>query len=185
MHYKLEQMAHQDPLTGLSNRLQLEVRLSEAIGEAAARDGRLGLIFIDLNQFKQINDTLGHQVGDRVLMTAATRLQSLQGPKDLVARIGGDEFVMLLPQWPTDAELDEVAARLAKALFERFGEPVLQTGRGIQASIGFAIYPDHAKHMDALLHVADQAMYIAKGRGDNQYHLGPDHRADLGHRLVH
>ena len=185
LHHKLEQMAHLDPLTGLPNRLQLEVRLSEAIGEAAARDGRLGLIFIDLNGFKQVNDTLGHQVGDRVLMTAATRLQSLQGPKDLVARIGGDEFVMLLPQWPTDAELEEVAAHLAKALFERFGEPVIQTGSGIQASIGFAIYPDHAKHMDALLHVADQAMYIAKGRGDNQYHLGPDHRANLGHRLVH
>ncbi|ABO22604.1 sensor domain-containing diguanylate cyclase [Shewanella loihica] len=184
LHHKLEKMAHQDPLTGLPNRLQLELRLSEAIREASQSGGRLGLIFIDLNQFKAINDSLGHQVGDRVLMTAATRLQSLKGSEDLVARIGGDEFVMLLPQWPADRPLEEEVARLAEALFERFAEPVIQTGRGIAASIGFAIYPDHAGHMDALLHVADQAMYIAKGRGDNQYHLGPDHRMDLGHRLA-
>ncbi len=184
LHNKLEQMAHQDPLTGLPNRLQLEQHLAQAIARASQIKSRVVLIFIDLNNFKQINDTLGHQAGDRVLMTAAERLKTWQRPEDLVARIGGDEFVIMVPDLPLEAMLEQEVSALAKGLFEGFREPLLQTGKGIQASLGFAVYPDHASNMDALLHVADQAMYVAKGRGDDQYHLGPDLRADLGHRLA-
>jgi len=170
----LKHLAHFDPLTGLPNRLVLEERLSEALEQARASATRVALVFVDLNGFKAINDRYGHAAGDRVLVTTATRLKRILRSTDTVARIGGDEFVVILQDLPQGKSLQDEARTICQKIFVELSPPVTigNDQRHIGTSLGVAVFPDHAPSIDRLLHIADLAMYEAKRSGNNQYRLG-------------
>ncbi len=157
--------AHQathDELTGLPNRKLLVLKTRQALTEAAAQGRQAGLLLLDLDRFKEVNDTLGHAVGDRLLAVVAHRLLHSVRPGDVVARLGGDEFAVLLPTVRDGAAAREVASRLRAAL----GEPISMDAMSlaIDASVGIALHPDHAPDFELLLQRADVAMYLAKER---------------------
>ncbi|WP_344917981.1 putative bifunctional diguanylate cyclase/phosphodiesterase [Streptosporangium oxazolinicum] len=159
MSLRRDHQATHDGLTGLPNRKMLVLSTEEALAEA--REGeRVGLFLLDLDRFKEINDTLGHPVGDRLLQLVAHRLTHSVRPGDVVARLGGDEFAVLLPSVRDAAAAREVAARLRVAITE----PVRLEGMSfdLDASFGIAIYPDHAPDFEMLLQRSDVAMYLAK-----------------------
>jgi diguanylate cyclase (GGDEF)-like protein len=170
-----EYQAMHDALTGLPNRKLLIVRTEEALAEARHRaerraaqgrvadsepQQRVGLFLLDLDRFKEVNDTLGHPTGDRLLQLVAHRLTHSVRPGDLVARLGGDEFAVLLPSVRDARAAREVAARLRAAL----GEPVRLDGNSfdLDGSVGIALHPDHAPDFELLMQRADVAMYVAK-----------------------
>jgi len=158
---ELGHQAMHDALTGLPNRVLLRDRLEQAL-RALARDGtRLALLLLDLDRFKWVNDTLGHQTGDALLREVAARLAGAVRASDTVARLGGDEFAVLLPE--ADAE---GAARVAHALHRALDAPVVVDGQALRAeiSVGGALAPAHGADPDALLRRADAAMYVAKRR---------------------
>jgi len=160
-----EYQASHDDLTGLVNRKLLARRCGEALASAAGAGSKVGFLLIDLDRstgLKQVNDTLGHAVGDRLLQIVAHRLAHSVRPGDVVARLGGDEFAVLLPSVKEAAAAREVASRLRAAL----AEPVrLETMTfHVQASAGIAIYPDDAATFEQLMQRADVAMYLAKER---------------------
>ncbi|MFI6577051.1 putative bifunctional diguanylate cyclase/phosphodiesterase [Nocardiopsis sp. NPDC050513] len=171
---KRDHQANHDELTGLANRARLTVRARQDIGHAQQRGSRVGLLLLDLDRFKEVNDTLGHPTGDRLLQTVAQRLTHSVRPGDLVARLGGDEFAVLLPKVRDTASAREVAARLRDAL----AEPVRLDGMDfdLEASIGIALFPDDAPDFELLMQRADVAMYVAKsGRtGVESYDPGKD-----------
>jgi diguanylate cyclase (GGDEF)-like protein len=150
--------ATHDPLTQLPNQRALNHHLVDALG--AGRDERLGLVLIDLDEFKRVNDGLGRSVGDQVLTLVAERLTAALGPADFLARLSGDEFAVVAPGLHSVAAAEEVACRLL-GLFDR---PVQTKGFpvAVRASIGVAVYPDHADDAATLLRRADEAMYAAK-----------------------
>jgi diguanylate cyclase (GGDEF)-like protein len=165
MSVQREQQANHDDLTGLVNRKMLAKQSSEALAGAAASGSKAGFLLIDLDRstgLKQVNDTLGHAVGDRLLQVVAHRLAHSVRPGDVVARLGGDEFAVLLPSVKEATAAREVASRLRAAL----SEPVrLETMTfHVEASVGIAIYPDDANGFDQLMQRADVAMYVAKER---------------------
>ncbi|MQY03148.1 putative bifunctional diguanylate cyclase/phosphodiesterase [Actinomadura macrotermitis] len=161
-----EHQALHDGLTGLPNRKMLIGRTEEAlaqvrgVGRRGAAPPRAGLFLLDLDRFKEVNDTLGHHTGDRLLQLVAHRLTHSVRPGDLVARLGGDEFAVLLPTVRDEAAAREVAARLRAAL----SEPVRLDGMtfDLEGSVGIALFPDHAPDFELLLQRADVAMYNAK-----------------------
>ncbi|GAA3750668.1 diguanylate cyclase (GGDEF)-like protein [Spinactinospora alkalitolerans] len=159
---KREHQANHDELTGLANRKLLILRTQEALSDAQPRKQRVGLLLLDLDRFKEVNDTLGHPTGDRLLQNVAHRLTHSVRPGDLVARLGGDEFAVLLPQVRDAASAREVAARLRVAL----AEPMRLDGMDfdLEASVGIALYPNHAPDFELLMQRADVAMYVAKER---------------------
>ncbi|AZC17877.1 sensor domain-containing diguanylate cyclase [Pseudomonas sp. CMR5c] len=171
---QLQRLAHFDPLTGLPNRLMLEQRLSRALEQARLDQTRVALVFVDLNGFKAINDQYGHAIGDRVLSVTAQRLQGVLRSSDTVARIGGDEFVVILEGLSPALDLAEEAGRIGEKIFSQLTPPVEVDDRrhSVGSSLGVAVFPDHGARMDQLLHVADLAMYEAKRSGNNQYRLG-------------
>ena len=164
-----EQLLHttyHDILTGLPNRILLNDRLKVAIATAKRnKDQMLALMFIDLDNFKQINDTLGHILGDQLLAESATRILGCLRASDTVARIGGDEFVVLLPSINNPEE----ARRVAENIRSSICEPARVDGQiaSVSTSIGIAIYPENGKDEDTLLRNADSAMYRAKQSGRN------------------
>jgi diguanylate cyclase (GGDEF)-like protein len=162
MSVRREHQAHHDELTGLANRSLLFRRTGEALAAAARSGSRAGFLLLDLDRFKEVNDTLGHPVGDALLRIVAHRLAHSVRPGDLVARLGGDEFAVLLPSVREADVAREVAARLRAAL----AHPVAleSISLEIEASIGIALYPDDATAVDVLLQRADVAMYLAKER---------------------
>lgn len=170
----LQHLAHFDPLTGLPNRRVLEQRLAEALDQARQTNTRVALVFVDLNGFKNINDQYGHAAGDRVLITTANRLKRILRSTDTVARIGGDEFVVILQGLALGLDLQDEARRICQKMFVELSPPVSigNDQRHIGTSLGVAVFPDHAPTMDRLLHIADLAMYEAKRSGNNQYRLG-------------
>lgn len=161
---ELERLAYEDGLTGLANRVEFERRLAAATRQAAARDARVAVVFIDLDGFKPLNDTYGHQAGDDVLMTVARRLRQAVRPADVAARVGGDEFTALLTDVATPADAHGTAERLREAIEApiEWGGQRLRVG----ASVGVAVYPDHAATPMALVRQADEAMYAAKHSPD-------------------
>ena len=167
----MHRLAHFDALTGLSNRLLLLERLRAAL-PAAQRSGELGALFyIDLDNFKQINDARGHGVGDSLLVQAAARLRMQGGPHDTVARMGGDEFVMLAPRLGRDEDgARRQALQLAQRLRDSLDAPYLVDGvrYSSTASIGVALFPKGEEGVEDLLREADTAMFRAKDRGRNQ-----------------
>jgi diguanylate cyclase (GGDEF)-like protein/PAS domain S-box-containing protein len=167
---ELRYLANYDTLTGLPNRTLLAERLSRAIIRARRQESRVAVLFIDLDHFKDINDSLGHAAGDRLLKAAATRLQAAVGPTDTVARLGGDEFTIIVE------DLDSVASaeRLAQELIAAFASPLDVDDRhrvSITPSVGISLYPDHAMVPTDLLKFADTAMYQAKARGRNTFEV--------------
>jgi diguanylate cyclase (GGDEF)-like protein len=157
-----EHQAHHDELTGLSNRKLLVRRTGEALAEASRSGSTVGFLLLDLDRFKEVNDTLGHMAGDRLLRIVAHRLRHSVRPGDVVARLGGDEFAVLLPPVREVSAAREVAARLRVAI----AEPIRLEGMSIEieASVGLALYPDDASGFELLMQRADVAMYLAKER---------------------
>ncbi len=158
----LRRQALTDGLTGLPNRTLLRDRLRFALADAKRRDERVALILLDLNHFKEVNDALGHQYGDRLLTAFAKRLQELLRECDTIARLGGDEFALLLTR-----ATNEGASRVVQKITEAMQEPFVLDGVTVQAhaSLGVALYPDHAEDADLLTQRADVAMYSAKHSG--------------------
>jgi diguanylate cyclase (GGDEF)-like protein len=149
-----------DLLTDIHNRFSLDKRLDELIEEARQKAGIFGLIYIDLNRFKQVNDVYGHQTGDLYLQEVALRMKHQLRSVDMLARLGGDEFAVLLPQVRNRAKVEEIAYRLERCFDEPFacGEYNLQGS----ASVGIALYPEDGATKDDLLNTGDAAMYLAK-----------------------
>jgi diguanylate cyclase (GGDEF)-like protein/PAS domain S-box-containing protein len=164
---RLEFLAHHDPLTGLPNRAMFAERAREAVAHARRHDKTAALLFLDLDNFKQINDSLGHEVGDRLLELIAARLRAAVRGDDFIARIGGDEFCVLLQDIAEPREAAAVAQKLVHELGKpyRVGEHQLVSG----ASIGVACVPHDGEEVGTLLRLADSAMYRAKERGRNGY----------------
>ena len=161
----LESLALNDPLTGLANRRLLSDRMSMAIVHARRNKTAMAVVYLDLDGFKQINDSLGHGVGDAVLQTTAARLKALVREEDTVARLGGDEFMISLWHVSGADHAALVASRVIEALSHPFdieGRPVSVTG-----SAGVAIYPIHGEDAEALMKSADVALYQAKHAGKN------------------
>jgi diguanylate cyclase (GGDEF)-like protein len=162
-------LAHHDPLTGLLNRSLLSDRIGQAL-EQSRRNGTMAAIsLIDLDLFKQVNDTYGHAAGDCVLVTIASRLTSAVRALDSVVRIGGDEFIVVMPELKRVADAQRVAEKMLLAI----QSPILIEGQSVRisCSIGIAVYPESAGDVEALLSEADTAMYTAKGLGKNQYQI--------------
>ncbi|MEK1905075.1 MAG: EAL domain-containing protein [Pseudomonas sp.] len=174
----LQHLARLDVLTQLPNRLQFQERLQRAL-QYQQQDRCLALLFVDLDDFKQVNDAFGHDIGDALLQQVASKLQQTLRQRDLVARWGGDEFVVLLELHNQD-EVLLVADKLIKAL----NEPMNLAGHILTAtpSIGIALAPEHGNEAGELLRHADAAMYVAKHEGRNQYAL---YRPELNEQLLH
>jgi diguanylate cyclase (GGDEF)-like protein len=168
-------LARSDPLTGLANRLRFDERLREALYAAGRHQRRLALLFIDLDGFKDVNDSFGHAAGDLMLQEIGARLRDTVRGGDTVARIGGDEFAVLL----ADIHRDAVVAGLCERLLGAISAPVRldQGERSVGASIGVSLYPDHGSSSAALIQAADHAMYQVKKSGKNAvrfYSPAPD-----------
>ncbi len=179
---RLWELAHHDPLSDLPNRLLLNARLEHAIQRAHRTSGRLGLLFIDLDRFKNINDSMGHQTGDELLRDVSRRLRAAVHEDDTVARLGGDEFVILLEDIP-DANS---ARRIADRIIERLSEPVNAGDKSlvVTASIGISLYPEDGQDPETLLKHADAAMYQAKTLGRNRLaYYAPDLTREIEQRL--
>ena len=166
-HERLHYLAHHDALTGLPNRVLVMDRLEQALIRAHLHQRLVGVMFLDLDRFKNINDTLGHDIGDRFLKVMAERLRRSVHEGDTVARLGGDEFAILFEDVQHAEELPVVASRILGV----FAEPFALDGREfyITASIGISIYPNDGVDAPTLLKNADAAMYRAKGQGRNNY----------------
>ncbi|MEM9177059.1 MAG: EAL domain-containing protein [Myxococcota bacterium] len=176
---KIRRLAFRDDLTGLPNRQRFHHLLRGAVSLAARSDRRMALLFLDLDGFKKVNDTLGHEVGDRLLAEVASRFsrvvrisdhigrQSDEAPESAVSRLGGDEFTVLL----TEIKEPGDAALVAERLLQTLEAPVVLNGREVfmGTSIGIAVFPDDASDTEELLRNADAAMYFAKGRGRNGF----------------
>ena len=165
----LGNLAYHDHLTGLPNRLLFLDRLQQTIIKAQRNRTRFAVIFIDLDKFKQINDTHGHAVGDTVLKIAAMRMQECIRNADTLARLAGDEFTILLEDITSASD----AARIAQKIIDYFEQPLIVDGHELTmtCSLGIGIYPQDGGNVDALLISADAAMYRAKEQGRNNYKL--------------
>jgi len=164
---ELEFLAHHDPLTKLPNRLLLTSRLSQAIKRAKRENSKIAVLFLDLDKFKEINDTFGHSYGDEILTTVTTRFKIAMREKDTIARIGGDEFIILIEEMDDVSDVDQVLTKLLNVFKEEF--LVFQHSFKLTASIGVAIYPNDGKQIEDLVKNADAAMYQAKDAGRNTY----------------
>ena len=175
----LRHLAYTDALTGLPNRTLFHDRLKQGLAVASRRDSPLAVLFLDLDRFKVINDSLGHDVGDRVLISVARRLGACLRDEDTLARLGGDEFAILLPETSGARGSSSVAAKLLRALVA----PQVINGHELTvgASIGIALFPENGSDVQSLLRSADAAMYSAKARGRGRAAL---FTPDLGERYT-
>ncbi len=162
---RIHHLAHHDSLTGLPNRLLFNDRLGQAISLAKRDSRRFALLYLDLDKFKPVNDTLGHNAGDELLRNASNRMRRQVRESDTVARVGGDEFALIL----RDINNHESVAAVAGKIIGAIGKPFYLERQGqsvdIGTSIGIAIYPDDAQEHETLIKLADAAMYSAKAHG--------------------
>ncbi|NND69270.1 MAG: GGDEF domain-containing protein [Halioglobus sp.] len=169
---RFEHKASHDDLTGIPNRFEFFRRIQTAIGEAREREHKVGVVYIDLDGFKPVNDLLGHHIGDEALRAVASRLQRVLRLSDTTARLGGDEFALILPgiHVPTDVEI------ILPKILEAIREPIRIENLDVvvRASCGVAIYPDHSDDHAALCRFADKAMYHAKEQTDSYLVYHPD-----------
>lgn len=166
----LERVASHDPLTGLPNRLLIGDRLRHAIERNQRDQARVAVCYLDLDGFKDINDTLGHEAGDRVLVEVARRLRSCVRAGDTVARLGGDEFVVILSGLADESECHVALTRLLAAIAAPYAANGTEHS-GISASIGVTVFPNDDTDADTLVRHADHAMYVAKQAGKNRYQM--------------
>ena len=166
---KIRQLAYYDTLTGLPNRRMFLERLHQILAVAQRGQDKVNLIFLDLDNFKDVNDTLGHDVGDKLLRSVAKRLSACMRDSDVLARLGGDEFVVVCPSVNAQVSVTAVVQRI-QAIFT---DPFEIDGRQIysSASIGIAVYPDDSLDASSLFRCADTAMYQAKNEGRAQFHF--------------
>lgn len=164
---RLKHLAYNDQLTALPNRAWFAERLRDELALAAECKTRVAVMFLDLDRFKDINDTLGHALGDRLLQMIGDRLSSVVGGHGLVARMGGDEFIVLIPNDPTQTRLNE----MAQHIIEVIDQPLVVDGyeQFVTTSIGIAVFPADGEDADTLIKHADVAMYRAKERGRNTH----------------
>jgi diguanylate cyclase (GGDEF)-like protein len=177
---QLNAMAMTDALTLLPNRHWLNQFLPQALATARAGKSNLALLFIDLDDFKKINDTLGHQAGDEFLVAVAGVLRNAVRKKDYVARLGGDEFMVLLDNVPTRTDVDTIADQIL-AMLRSLKIQTGITGSAASASIGIAFFPEDAGDAAALMQAADMAMYMAKAEGKGQFAL---YSTDIASRIL-
>ncbi len=164
---QLNYIANHDPLTGLANRVQFHNYLNEALSSVRRHDAKVALLFLDLDRFKLINDTLGHRIGDLLLLAVSERLKGSLRINDILARLGGDEFIVLL----SDIQAIDDVAKIANKTIDALTQPFSLEGNDIviTASVGISIFPDDGEDGQMLLMNADTAMYLAKERGKNNY----------------
>lgn len=164
---QLSQIAYYDSLTNLPNRMLIMDRLKQSIAQAARDSSLLGVLFIDLDNFKRINDTLGHNNGDTLLFFVSQKMQAVLRQSDTLGRLGGDEFIVIV----THVESHEGLIRVAEKIRESLASPIIIDNIEIvpSCSIGISLYPDHSIHSDELVQMADTAMYEAKNKGRNSF----------------
>ncbi|HJW55607.1 MAG TPA: EAL domain-containing protein [Burkholderiaceae bacterium] len=191
---ELERRSNEDALTGLPNRHWVQTFLPQAVKQAEANDGMLALLFIDLDGFKTINDTMGHQIGDELLQNAARRLKVAVRPQDHVVRLGGDEFVVVLENLSRKADAAHVAERVIYAFKDSFR--LSQGAHSVGTSIGISVFPSDGTDADTLLKNADIAMYSVKSSGKGSYRfydqrfyetlrIRSEKEAELRHAIEH
>jgi diguanylate cyclase (GGDEF)-like protein/PAS domain S-box-containing protein len=181
--HRLDRMAHHDQLTGLPNRHYLATFLPDAIAEAKAASTMLGVVFLDLDRFKHINDTRGHETGDKLLQEVATRLRAVVRDADVVIRMGGDEFVVVFRGVKAHDEVTFGAARIIETL----NQPIIIDQQPLQTtgSVGVSLFPRDGSNMVELLKHSDTAMYQAKDRGRNNVQMfSPVMNRKLKHRVA-
>ncbi|MCK5359136.1 MAG: EAL domain-containing protein, partial [Gammaproteobacteria bacterium] len=166
---ELERIAYNDALTGLPNRLLLRDRMQQALTQAERHDSLMAVCYLDLDSFKPINDTHGHEVGDEVLIEVARRLQEILRFGDTIARLGGDEFVLLILDLNNVEELEQVLDRILQSISQAYELPGATIT--LSASIGVSLHPLDTGEADTLLRHADQAMYVAKRQGKSRYNF--------------
>jgi len=171
---ELEHLAHYDPLTGLPNRLLLHSRLQHAIDTAQRNGQQLALLMLDLDRFKDVNDSFGHPAGDELLMQVADRLKSRLRGADTLARLGGDEFIVLLEGVTHDTDVARVAGEII-AVFDRAWTVANGAQVRIGTSVGISLYPSHGQSAAELLQQADTALYLAKAEGRGCFRYFSDH----------
>jgi diguanylate cyclase (GGDEF)-like protein/PAS domain S-box-containing protein len=175
---RLAHLAHHDPLTGLPNRLLFNASLQQALERARRHRQRLALLFLDLDRFKLVNDSLGHAAGDQLLKSVAERLRKNVRAEDVVARLGGDEFTVILET----IDNPDDTAQLARTFIDIIAEPLEIEDQSVQTStsVGIAFYPDDAETAEDLIKAADAAMYRAKASGRNTYRFhAPQYQTKL------
>jgi diguanylate cyclase (GGDEF)-like protein/PAS domain S-box-containing protein len=160
-------LAHHDNLTGLPNRVLFYDRLGQALSLARREGYEIGLLYVDFDDFKAVNDRFGHDAGDELLRNAATRMRHQLRESDTLARIGGDEFTVILPHIASRQDAAAVATKIIEALSAPFHLGAAEREASIGTSIGIAIYPANAEDVDALVKAADAAMYAAKQTRNN------------------
>ncbi len=165
----IRRLAYHDALTGLPNRIVFYDRLNQALAQAQRNKRRLTVMILDIDRFKQVNDTMGHDAGDQLLLRVGDRLTGLLRGSDTVARMGGDEFMLLLPEVNRVEDAVEVAQRTLEAIRKPF--PFAEQGFRVTTSIGIAIYPEDGDDAEALIKNADVALYRAKESGRDNYQL--------------
>jgi len=169
---KLAHMATHDPLTKIDNRRLFYVNVAHAIKRAKRNKELMGLLFIDLDGFKEVNDSFGHNIGDELLLVVVERLRSALRASDIIARIGGDEFTVILEQIHEKANI----GRIAHETCMKIAEPIKinEFTMGVSASIGISIYPVDGTDTESLVKAADDAMYHVKTHGRNNFHFSGD-----------
>jgi diguanylate cyclase (GGDEF)-like protein len=169
---QITHLAHHDNLTALPNRILFYDRLNQEIKKARRNKESIAVFFLDLDGFKSINDTLGHDVGDALLRETAKRIVACVRDSDTVARIGGDEFTVILSNVKTLNSISPVAERIVEAM----ATPFMLNGKNchVTVSIGIALYPSNGETAEQLVKIADAAMYLAKNSGKNSYHFVSD-----------
>ena len=180
---KLDFLAHHDPLTGLPNRLMMMARLEQLIDVARREHGHLAVLMVDLDRFKDVNDSLGHAVGDQLLVKVSERLRDRFGQADTIARLGGDEFAVAVTGIGSAAEVGELADQVITAL----GEPwELAQGQQVRvlASVGISLFPDNACSPLGLIQQADTALYRAKDEGRGTFRFFSDEMTDAARDRV-
>jgi len=163
----MTKLANQDALTGLANRRLFEKRLEHDIAHAQRYNKLISLLYIDLDRFKHINDSCGHRIGDELLIQVAARLKESIRAEDTAARVGGDEFIILLSEVGSKSDVIQIAKKIIRTINKPFhiDEHVINIG----CSIGFSLFPEHSNDINSLINVADGAMYQAKEAGRNTF----------------
>jgi len=180
---RVAHMAHHDALTGLPNRVLLRDRIQQAIAHAHRGATMVAVLFLDLDRFKTINDSLGHQLGDRLLQSVASRILVCVREGDTVSRVGGDEFVIVVPGIASSADASSVAGKILEVLMSSFH--LHGNDLHVAASIGISLYPADGDDAETLMRNADTAMYHAKDMGRGNYQFFTQHmNVAAQHRLA-